>query len=80
MCLKCSSLCSQASLLLPSDSDRAILHAADLKFGATAGDYNVLCTEVTTDLRRNYPVLFEPTLNVKTFMQVQYMTPNDALL
>ena len=54
---------------MPHYDGAAVLHATDIKFGPSPGAMNVFCTSEATDLQRSYPVAFEQTTNLTTFMQ-----------
>lgn len=59
----------EASILLPSEDNKAMFHATDLKFAPSPGQ-NVLCTTPDIDLQRAFVTTFEQTSNLSTFMQV----------
>ena len=54
---------------MPHHNGAAVLHATDIKFDQSPGAMNVFCTSASTDLQRSYPVLFQQTANLTTFMQ-----------
>ena len=55
--------------LMPHNDGAAVLHATDIKFDQSPGAMNVFCTSEMTDLQRSYPVNFQQTANLTTFMQ-----------
>lgn len=57
--------------MMPSEDERPILHATDVKFVECKGR-NVLCVEPYIDMRRNFDVTFSHSDNVSTFMSVRY--------
>ena len=54
---------------MPHRNGAAVLHATDIKFDQSPGAMNVFCTSDATDLQRSYPVDFQQTANITTFMQ-----------
>ena len=60
---------TQITALMPHRNGAAVLHATDIKFDQSPGAMNVFCTSDATDLQRSYPVDFQQTANITTFMQ-----------
>ncbi|TRY70979.1 hypothetical protein TCAL_11102 [Tigriopus californicus] len=63
----------QAALLLPSENNRALFHAVDVKFDTCNGK-NVLCMNPSIDLQRTFPTTFLKSSNITTFMQRDIVT------
>ncbi|XP_059091103.1 uncharacterized protein LOC131886721 [Tigriopus californicus] len=63
----------EAALLLPSENNRALFHAVDVKFDTCNGK-NVLCMNPSIDLQRTFPTTFLKSSNITTFMQRDIVT------